>query len=979
MSDQELKPDAASFRALCPSCGKGVKISPHLVGKRARCLRCQHEFVVSSAEVLGSNQPLPSVQAETASLLDCESTESGAETKQTLKTVEGTIGRFQLQEIVGRGGFGVVYRATDTHLGRQVALKVPTFAHADPKRIRRFVKEAKIAAKLKHPSIVGVFDSGITDKGEYYIATEFIEGATLEVFVRRHPINLKTRVQWIRDLADALVYAHKEGVIHRDIKPSNILIDSHAQSPKLADFGLAKQLDEETSIQTQDGALLGTPAYMSPEQARGVAAEVGPLSDQYSLGCVLYELLTGRRPYTGTTVSVIQSITSDGSPVDPRTIVSEVPQDLAAICMKAMEKLPTRRYEGMQEFRNDLDRFLHGQSTLARPLPLHSRWLRKIRQHSVISSLIVALLIMTGFAAWGVLSQVNPNPESSVVQDTTPETVPPVEPIQPTVGSTADPNDEPPPRTVSMVAQTTPESAANAAEIAPTAASTVAMTLTPDSPAQPVDGQENPEDTQALKLIEQLLDRAVSSRDLAGMDIVEEALRAHSQGSAQKDQLRSRLEVARQLFNRQEEQAKALIQKILARIAKGDELGAFLLHRKTPPEIKQTDTWTQRSAELVKAADPMKFPLEDRGNYYFLPPTAFKPDEPDEFKKTTAGCDYAWIMVYLEDESLETNCVAACKFPWCINSSLKVTSSVIHKSGDRLLVCHWSFNARTVPYPEVTLASLNHRRVYLDQQAAIITTQGYCGAVILKPADVDQLGTLNIELALEPGPELSDNDRKAEVAIGFSDHELIRIPVALQSDVTRLKSVQLPIGNYTLKYTLGNSLEIPPYQFSNGNLESEVLITKNQGDVQSKQVRVSRRRAITLDYKCRSDVGDPIVAGTTTVLRGTSCSPFAESFLPARRVSLDFGVGTVSNVDPFLMQTVLSIPESSTRKVASEVWDNDDASWKHATRSSEGFSDVQVGDVFAFWKNGTANSQYQGLLRIREIDFPTDTAPVNTN
>ena len=293
-----------------------------------------------------------------------------------------SIGRFQLRSVVGQGGFGTVYRAYDPVLDREVALKVPRFVACEPEQIKRFLTEAKAAARLRHPNIVAVFDCGEVE-GMYYIAAEFVPGEPLSTRLARERPTFAQVARWVRDLASALAYAHGEGIVHRDIKPANIMIDRRLR-PQLTDFGLAKLRAEgaahtsrkralgaapagETASMTATGAILGTPAYMAPEQARGEGKAVGPHSDQYSLGAVLYELLTGRRPFAEVQPTqgafpleaVLRKIATT-APAPLRLLRPEIPQDLEAICLKAMAKEPKDRYADAGELASDLELWLKG-------------------------------------------------------------------------------------------------------------------------------------------------------------------------------------------------------------------------------------------------------------------------------------------------------------------------------------------------------------------------------------------------------------------------------------------------------------------------------------------------------------------------------------------------------------------------------------------------------------------------------------------
>ncbi|MCA9061513.1 MAG: protein kinase [Planctomycetaceae bacterium] len=312
---------------------------------------------------------------------------------------EFSIGRFHVKRILGTGGFGKVYLADDSLLHRTVALKVPRSLHTDSPQARRFHTEARAAARLKHPNIVAVYETGEAD-GVAYIVTEYVRGTTLSRWVREHSMDQTRIAVWLRALGAALAYAHEEKVIHRDIKPDNILI-SESGRPMLLDFGLAKQMDQDSSL-TADGVILGTPAYMSPEQARGEIETVGPLSDQYSLGAVLYECLTAKRPFSGPAHAVINKVVNEG-PVSPSSINQEISPDLEAICLKAMSRNAADRYPGMTEFVQDLERWLAGAETSARPAGVVERCRRWYRENTRLAlslctaavSLIAVAVLMT--------------------------------------------------------------------------------------------------------------------------------------------------------------------------------------------------------------------------------------------------------------------------------------------------------------------------------------------------------------------------------------------------------------------------------------------------------------------------------------------------------------------------------------------------------------------------------------------------------
>jgi WD40 repeat protein len=328
------------------------------------------------------------------------------------------LGRFAILRLLGRGGHGVVYLARDPALRREVALKVArpeTFLDADLHG--RFRREAAAAAGLDHPNLVPVHEQG--EVGPWvYIVSAYCPGPSLAAWLReqREPVAIATAAQLVAALADAVAYMHGRGVLHRDIKPGNILLQiadgrwqmadgkseiSNLQSaiPKLTDFGLAKVTDG-TRYQTQSGVVLGTPAYMSPEQAAGRVSDLGPATDIYALGVLLYELLTGRPPFRAeTNVEVLRQVLHD-EPAPPGRLRRGLPRDLESVCLKCLEKKPERRYASAAALADDLRRFLNGQSTRARPLTVWQRgWnglLRRPRIALAMSAGLLALAALMG-------------------------------------------------------------------------------------------------------------------------------------------------------------------------------------------------------------------------------------------------------------------------------------------------------------------------------------------------------------------------------------------------------------------------------------------------------------------------------------------------------------------------------------------------------------------------------------------------------
>jgi hypothetical protein len=298
------------------------------------------------------------------------------------------VGRFKITGLLGEGGFGRVYRAYDPQLDREVALKMPRFTKNKAAEQERFLREAKAAARLRHPGIVMVYDSGEAEAG-IFIASEYVEGCSLEVLIKDDLPPFRQAARWIRDLARAVHYAHTQGLIHRDIKPGNIIINRKGK-PRLTDFGLAKRVGSESASDssaslvsvdatvTTEGTIVGTPAYMAPEQARGDSRAVGRASDQYSLGAVFYEVITGRPPFLGKTVFELLSQLVDRKiePPRPQTLNSTVPAELEAICLRALAYEPGQRYASCGELAEDLERFLAGEPVTAIPQEPKAGWVQ---------------------------------------------------------------------------------------------------------------------------------------------------------------------------------------------------------------------------------------------------------------------------------------------------------------------------------------------------------------------------------------------------------------------------------------------------------------------------------------------------------------------------------------------------------------------------------------------------------------------------
>lgn len=307
-------------------------------------------------------------------------------------------GKYEVISEIARGGMGIVYRVRDPNLQRVVALKVMLAGEcADEDTLKRFLREARSAGRLRHQNIVTVHEVG-TEEGQYYFTMDYVEGEPFGRYMRRKNVSRQEFVTHIRTMALALQCAHENGIVHRDLKPANIIVDSTTGEPVLMDFGLARDTTSD-SIRSMTGAVFGTPAYMSPEQARGATHEIDSRTDIYSLGVLLYEGLTGSQPFLGDTIyETVTHVINDDPPDPHRLAPQRVDADLRTIILKCLEKDKARRYEDMYALATDLQSYLDGEPIAARPVGAHVRTWRRLRKRPALLVAAAAAVLLAAAA-----------------------------------------------------------------------------------------------------------------------------------------------------------------------------------------------------------------------------------------------------------------------------------------------------------------------------------------------------------------------------------------------------------------------------------------------------------------------------------------------------------------------------------------------------------------------------------------------------
>jgi len=343
-------------------------------------------------ESLPTSPQLPASDAPTMPPQSADKTQTlGASPPFEFGTTAPDLPGYEILGELGRGGMGVVYKARQIKLNRVVALKMILAgnyaAHAD---LIRFLAEAEAVAGLQHPNIVQLFETGQHGRLPYF-TLEYIDGGTLSDKVREQPLPPREAATLVEQVARGVQFAHDKGLVHRDLKPDNVLMTADG-TPKVADFGLAKRMEVQSGL-TQTGAILGTPSYMAPEQADRKNNEIGPLADVYALGAMLYRLVAGRPPFQAATpLDTLVQVVGD-EPVAPSQLQPKTPRDLETICLKCLQKEPSKRYASAKALADDLSRFLRGEPIVARPVGAAERALKWVKRNPMVTTLVSAIIV----------------------------------------------------------------------------------------------------------------------------------------------------------------------------------------------------------------------------------------------------------------------------------------------------------------------------------------------------------------------------------------------------------------------------------------------------------------------------------------------------------------------------------------------------------------------------------------------------------
>ena len=385
----------ARLTRICRKCGAKIFSD----APEGLCTGCVLETALGSFAdtVAGVGDPGP---LEKLARVEVAPSSQGKTTARAGKLL-GELGDYELLEEIGRGGQGVVFRARQKSLNRNVALKVIGLGQwATPAHLKRFRLEAEAAASLDHPYIVPIYEVGEQD-GQCYFSMKFIEGGQLDEVVKHTPISIRQAAELMAKVARTVHYAHEHGILHRDIKPGNILLDAKGET-HLTDFGLARLVESESTV-TRTLEVLGTPSYMAPEQAAGDNAKLTRATDVYGLGAVLYQLLTGHPPFAGGTTYETIKLLLETEPRQPRLWNPKIDRDLSTICLKCLGKDPQRRYSSALALAEDLERWLKHEPIRARRTGVLTRgkkWVRRNPTTAVLTALLVALLAAISVIIW---------------------------------------------------------------------------------------------------------------------------------------------------------------------------------------------------------------------------------------------------------------------------------------------------------------------------------------------------------------------------------------------------------------------------------------------------------------------------------------------------------------------------------------------------------------------------------------------------
>ncbi len=382
----------------CPACHRAVSTSDATVGQNSTAYRPRCTHCGCFLPLPGNSDPSPApggaVSDAGADWLEDAPADPGVTiVGQPPEDGESRVAHFVLIRILGKGGFGAVWLARDTLLDRLVALKLPK----DPDD--RLMHEAQTAAKLRHPHIVSIFEVGLEDS-RAWIASEYIEGITLKEELQRGRPSVDRAVAVMLTIAEAAHHAHQQGVVHRDLKPTNVMIDSQGQ-PYIMDFGIAKSTSDEATI-SHDGQIVGTIAYMAPEQAAGRNSRTDYRADVYAMGVMLFELLTETKPFHGNAQGILYQKSNRDAP-SPATLVPNLPRDLVTICQKCLERDPDKRYQSAQDLADELQRFRDNVPILARPVSRPEKlWRWCMRNPTLAAGIIgfITLLSVSSAAGW---------------------------------------------------------------------------------------------------------------------------------------------------------------------------------------------------------------------------------------------------------------------------------------------------------------------------------------------------------------------------------------------------------------------------------------------------------------------------------------------------------------------------------------------------------------------------------------------------